>query len=184
MTVPVNLTVTGTVNAPETRCYNATGTITVAGGGTSFLISSGGSATLIAGQKISFLPGTTVLSGGYMHGYITTNDQYCTNPTYPMVSSPEQKEATPSVEIPETVSASLRVYPNPAREMFTVEITGSTDDLITAIDVYSLNGLKISSFSDVNSRGFTLTSVGMTPGLYFIRVQTTNGVKTLKLIRN
>ncbi len=61
----------------ETQCYNALETITVAGFGAAFEVQSGGSATFVAGQNIRYLPGSRVLSGGYMRGYITTDGQYC-----------------------------------------------------------------------------------------------------------
>ncbi|MEI7727628.1 MAG: hypothetical protein WCK09_21145, partial [Bacteroidota bacterium] len=69
--------VTGVVGSGEITCYDATQTITVAGGGTTFTISDGGQATMIAGQNILYLPGTTVVSGGYMLGKIAPNGPYC-----------------------------------------------------------------------------------------------------------
>jgi len=73
--VPASLNLSG--NHPGASCFNATGTITVAGNGTTFCIPDGGYATLIAGQKIRFLPGTSVEAGGYLYGYITTSSTYC-----------------------------------------------------------------------------------------------------------
>ncbi len=80
--IPSNLTIQGvTIPNGVSNCYNAYQTITIAGNGTTFTVQNGGTATIIAGQKINLLPGTTVLSGGNMHAYITMNGQYCTTPS-------------------------------------------------------------------------------------------------------
>lgn len=72
--VPQNLNLQGfkIVNG-ETACYGAYQTITLAGGSSTFQVQSGGNTTLIAGQKVSMLPGTTVQSGGHLWAYITTS---------------------------------------------------------------------------------------------------------------
>ncbi|MCX6303555.1 MAG: T9SS type A sorting domain-containing protein [Bacteroidetes bacterium] len=62
----------------QTDCYNATQTLTLAGNGSTFTVQAGASATVVAGQNIRFLPGSQVYSGGYLHGYITSNSAYCT----------------------------------------------------------------------------------------------------------
>jgi len=54
-------------------CSDATQTITVAGGGTSYSVQNGADVTLIAGQNILILPTTTISSGGYLHAFITTS---------------------------------------------------------------------------------------------------------------
>jgi hypothetical protein len=91
--VPANLLLQNiTVSNGQVECYDATHTITVAGGGTSFTVENGGNATLISGNNILMMPGTMLQSGSSVTAKITTNGTYC---------SP----APPSVEIP---SASWR----------------------------------------------------------------------------
>ena len=65
-----NVTVSDTTYNSESNCYNAGQVITVGGAPNQFLVKTGGSATLIAGQSILFYPGCIVEAGGYMHGYI------------------------------------------------------------------------------------------------------------------
>ncbi|MCX6304053.1 MAG: hypothetical protein NT040_03705, partial [Bacteroidetes bacterium] len=77
-TSPANISVSNiTIVNGQDQCYNASGTIIVAGGANTFLVQNGGQATFIAGQMISFLPGTKVETGGYLLGTITTTGQYC-----------------------------------------------------------------------------------------------------------
>ena len=54
-------------------CYNATDTLTVDGTTYPVIVESGGGLVLIAGSNIVLKPGTTVISGGYMHGYIRSS---------------------------------------------------------------------------------------------------------------
>jgi hypothetical protein len=64
LSIPVITTVYGdtTYNGMDT-CFNATSTIIVVGGGTTFVVQNCGSAALIAGEKILYLPGTLVEAG-------------------------------------------------------------------------------------------------------------------------
>jgi hypothetical protein len=79
-TVPATLALQNiTVINGQTVCYDATQTITTAGGGTTFMVQSGGEATLIAGQNILMLPGTSLLSGSSVMAKITTIGAYCSS---------------------------------------------------------------------------------------------------------
>jgi hypothetical protein len=81
---PINTTIQNiTIANGHDTCFNALQTITVAGGGTTFIVQDGGSTTMIAGQKINFLPGSKVNPGGYLHGYITQDGSWCNTPAMP-----------------------------------------------------------------------------------------------------
>ncbi|HPS61686.1 MAG TPA: cohesin domain-containing protein [Bacteroidales bacterium] len=67
----------------QSECYFATQTLTVAGGGAIFIVEPGASATLMAGMKISLLPGTKVKYNGYLHAYINRTGPYCSSPGLP-----------------------------------------------------------------------------------------------------
>ncbi|MBN1927676.1 MAG: S8 family serine peptidase, partial [Prolixibacteraceae bacterium] len=54
------------VDNGETECFNAVGTLTVAGGGSTVELISGSSTTFIAGENILFLPGFHAHSGCYV----------------------------------------------------------------------------------------------------------------------
>lgn len=66
------------ITSGQTDCYNATQTLTLAGNGSTFIVQAGASAAVVAGQSIRFLPGVRIYSGGFLHGYITNNSEYCT----------------------------------------------------------------------------------------------------------
>jgi len=98
--VPANLTVQNvTLNNGAYACYNATQNITVAGGGTTFIMNNGSEADMIAGQSIQMLIGTHILTGAVLQAYITTNGQYCN--LQPLVILPDSvMKITPATADP------------------------------------------------------------------------------------
>jgi hypothetical protein len=177
--IPNDLTVQNvTVPNGTTNCYNAYQTISVAGSGTYFLVQSGGSATFIAGLKISYFPGTTVQSGGYMRGYITTNGLYCNNQTTPMVAT--TVEDTPAIQNPDDL---FTVYPNPTAGSFTIRMNDHKKFQHSRIVIYGNLGESIfDSRDDVfTSREFSLD--GKPAGIYFISVTNGNDHQIRKIVK-
>jgi|GEM_PF-2193993 len=153
--IPATITLLNiVVDDGETNCYNALQTIYVAGNGDTFTVQAGGSATMIAGQNIVYLPGTTVDSGGYMHGFITITGNYCTNPSNPVVNNPVQfGELTAFV--PENLwTSNILVYPNPAQDITTLEITGKNTE-VTRVEIFNMSGLKMYTREFNHEQGFS-----------------------------
>jgi hypothetical protein len=166
------------VNGQDT-CFNATNTITVAGGGTTFVVQNGGSATMIAGEKILYLPGTVVEAGGYMLGYITQNGQYCgTQPTAPMVAA-----SVPGTDPLVTEKPAFRIYPNPTTGSFTLEMTGEGQLQGGVAQICDIRGNKVLDI-DLNGVNRQVISLEDQPrGMYFIRVINGQGSETGKVIK-
>ena len=174
---PVNNTVTGNVSGGQTICYNATNTITVAGGATTFTVQSGGYVTMIAGQRIDYLPGTRVFAGGYMHGYIAPAGPYCVPPPVVAVLTGESEivsQSTPSF---------FRVYPNPTTGDFTIEVNPDKTDGQVNLEVFGIHGAKILSATMKNESKHAFSLSARPAGIYFIRVISGNQAETLKIIR-
>jgi hypothetical protein len=179
--VPVNLTLTDEIS--NDTCFNATNTIIVAGSPDIFVVTATGSVTMIAGVKIQFLPGATVEPGGYLLGYITTTDDYCTHPLNPLVSNPV-KVAAGSNPFPDiTTNQYLTLSPNPTDGIFSIELTGNADPGITLVEIYSMNGMKVITRKSNGERKLSVSASNLKPGLYFIRVTTGNKNEILKLIK-
>ena len=181
--IPLNVSLQNITLGPGIYCYNAIHTIYVAGGTSTFIVNSGASVTMIAGYNIIYLPGTTVRSGGYMHGYITVNGQYCTTPLNPIVNNPVQvvEEQTSVPEL--TKNQRIRIYPNPANGSFTLELTGASETGMRKVDIYSMNGVNVMSGDLAGERKHIFLVEGLHPGIYFIHVTTGNTLETLKLIK-
>ncbi len=162
-------------------CYNATQTITVAGGATTFLVEYGGNATMIAGQNIVFLPGTKVDSGGYLNGYITTTGQYCLTPAAPaLMSTAGRKDET----APNSAESMFKVYPNPSTGRFFLELTGSDGTPGVKAEIYSIRGEKIATFP-FNKETVHQFSLSDSPeGMYYVRLVTKTKVETAVVIKH
>ncbi len=175
--VPANTSVAGTV--AQTTCYNATNTITVAGSPNEFIIENGGHATMIAGVNIRCLPGTKVLPGGYMWGYITTTGSWCGMKSSSIITLAE--------DVPEAQSSHeqsmCKVYPNPTAGDFTIELQAVPGNCRVHAEGYGMRGEKIFS-SDLSGRGKHQFSLSDFPsGIYFIRVIAGDKIETFKVIR-
>jgi hypothetical protein len=162
----------------ESNCYDATQTIYVAGGGNTFTVQSGGSATMIAGQNIVYLPGTTVEPGGYMLGYITTDSQYCGGMVPSMVKVVAGTEQIPS----SLITTSYKVYPNPTPGEFTVEF--SANDIQPAkANIFNMNGVKVLS-ADLNGEKKHEFSISSLPaGIYMIHLSSGKSVQVGKIVK-
>jgi hypothetical protein len=179
----------GTTTVTGTTCYNATQTITVAGSGNTFLVKNGGSATMIAGSKILYKAGTTVLNGGYMLGKITTNGTYCGAKSLEIVTAgpgeeqrnenPDSTVTRPDLEGP----AGFRLYPNPTTGSFTLEFTGQ--DLPENLSAYicDLRGSKVLDINLNGQRKQVISLENQPKGMYFIRILSEKHSETSKILK-
>jgi hypothetical protein len=172
--VPADLTVTGSVSAA--MCYNATNTITVAGGATVFEVLPGGSATMIAGQNIIYLPGTKVNYGGYMHGYIANGGPYCTPAKSTEIETGKEETGVTFMD------NSFKIYPNPTSGVFTIEQRGDLTSGQVKVEVLGTLGGKILSNEFQGQRKHEVSIKGNLPGIYFVRISTGEKVQTVKII--
>ena len=174
--VCANVSVTGDVTT--TVCFNATQTITVAGGGNTFVVYPTGSATFIAGAKISYLPGTKVMAGGYMVGRITLNGTYC-NTSSSMVTVVSGQEETPA----RSEHPYFTLYPNPTNSNFTLV---QKDDKLynnVKVEIFNMNGFKVNSTPMTGERQHEFNTVDLPSGLYFVKVTTDGYTETIKLVK-
>ncbi|MCX6265971.1 MAG: choice-of-anchor J domain-containing protein [Bacteroidetes bacterium] len=162
-----------------TECYDAIQTISIAGNGTIFSVLTGGSATMIAGQNIVYLPGTSVQEGGYLSGFITTTGEFCDGTTLP---APAVKS---SVKVPASDQeySFCKLFPNPTSGDFTIEQTGVDSLLPTQFEIFGMHGTKLISEEFMNERAHRVSAQVLLPGIYFIRVSSGNRTGCYKLIK-
>ena len=164
-------------------CYDANKVIIVAGGGTTFTVYPGGSATMIAGERIAYLYGTTVKSGGYMRGSITTTGEFCnwlkTSLVANAITEPEDK--TP----PELIiqNAEFKVYPNPTTGEFIIELSAATETNEISVEIYSMLGTRVFSKKFEGSTKSTVSLASQQPGIYILHVTTGKETRMVKIIK-
>jgi hypothetical protein len=180
--LPTNIIAISVINVPATivvqniditgiQCFNATQSVTVAGGGTFFTVQSGGQATIIAGQSIRYLPGAKVLQGGYMHGYITSSGTYCINPA-PLIAAAPDSMMTNGFSLMTQFS---KVYPNPNNGVFCLELSGLDASERTQVEIYNMTGDKILSANMTGDSKHYFSLSSTPPGIYILQV--TSGKK-------
>ncbi|MCX6268112.1 MAG: S8 family peptidase [Bacteroidetes bacterium] len=169
------------VTSGQVLCYNANNVIVVAGSGTTFTVQPGASATMIAGTKILYLPGTSALTGCYMHGLITTSGVFC--PRAPAMTGTVEE---PSVEaIAQLISSgtACKVYPNPTYGMVFLEPSDQPDGSAATIELYGMMGEKILSKQLPPQNRYELSLALQPPGVYILRYITGKETGTVKIIK-
>jgi hypothetical protein len=181
ISVPVDTQVAGVVGDQVDTCYNASDSIIVAGGITTFTVEPGGSAIMIAGQDIQYMPGTMVMSGGYMHGYITTTGTYCGTFAPTIVSKTmDAAEVAPEME----AGAFFKIYPNPTNDKIYLELDPAFRDTKTVVRIFGMVGDLIQQKEVMGNDHYEFSLGGKTPGIYFIRVMAGDRIDTKKIIKN
>jgi hypothetical protein len=173
------ITVIGTVGSGEIICYDATQTITVAGGGNSFIVSPTAEVTMIAGQNIIYLPGTLVEPGGYMIGKIAPNGPYCGQQPTSLVTVLTGEDELPVI----TQTASFSLWPNPTTGKFTLEQTGDTGSKTVKVVIYGMHGEKVITRDLSGEKKYELSIAELPVGLYFVKVVSGEYTRTIKLIK-
>ena len=169
------------VGSGQSICYDATQTITVAGGGTYFNVQNGGSAVMIAGQSVHLLSGTRVYQGGYLHAYITTTGQYCASQSPSFLIAVQPEETLPLPELDQ--QSFFRVYPNPTNGNFIIELDNEDINKRFYLSVYGIIGNSV--IRDVPIEGllrvFSLSD--QQAGIYIVRVYNEDQNQTRMLLK-
>lgn len=168
-----------TISNGQGQCFDATQTIYVAGDGSYFLVESGGSAELIAGQNIIFRDGTHVKEGGYMLARITTTSDYC-NQLKPIIATHDEEEQFDRQQIAD--GTFFNIYPNPATNIVTLELNREASNQTISIEILSIVGECIFKSEFPEAKKYLLDLTGRQAGIYLIRVMKGNDVSYAKLI--
>ncbi|HNY01090.1 MAG TPA: T9SS type A sorting domain-containing protein, partial [Bacteroidales bacterium] len=171
--------VTGIIPVGKSKCYSAVQTLLVAGEGNTFRVENGGSAVMIAGHNIRYLPGTKVEAGGYMRGYITTNNQYCgqSSPALPAVIAGE--ESIPELPGPVT----LVLYPNPTSGVFSLELRSGTLNGKVHAELCTLHGERLMTADMTGEKKHEFRMPQLPAGLYVLKVFAEGYTETFKLVK-
>jgi hypothetical protein len=170
-----------TIAAGMVTCADAAQTLLVAGNGTSYTVSAGGSVSHIAGQNIIYYPGTIVNSGGYLHGYIST--VFCNPYNHPAASI--LAEGNEEHFAPGGSGDNLfKIYPNPTNGRFTIELSGEVLPGTAHVDIFGILGERILSNDMVLERTQEFSLADKSTGVYVVHVSSGTNFKTEKIIKH
>ncbi len=177
--LPLHVTLgNDTVAASSVFCSSAIQTITVAGNGSSWLVVQGGSATLIAGQRILMLPGTTVEPGGYLDAHIVGPSGYCPD------ASPVKSRENYSNAIPEFRTGNkLALFPNPTTGCFTILMAEGDHETEAEAEIIHSTGTWIKTIHLTPGKAVHADLEGMPAGLYLLRVPGNPAYKTTRIMK-
>ena len=179
VTVPTTRTLQNiTIHDQQSVCYDAQGTITVAGRRTTFVVEPGGVVNMIAAIKIDLQDGTTVMAGGYLRARIST--EYCGYVAPPLPAVVAGEVENPFI----TVTPSFIIYPNPTNGNFTLEQKSNVDVPNVKVEVYGMRGDRILSQEIIGERKHEFLFSDVPTGLYFVKVIAGDYVETIKLIKS
>ncbi len=193
-----NLT-TADLNQGEGQCFDATETITLAGGGNTFIVENGTGVDLVAGHNILMLPGTHVQQGGYLHARIAESaDDFCSPPESMLATSetlhkPHQhpdngmKNDAADALFPETnihIEPFLKIFPNPTTGIFTIEWRHNEKLSDVSIEVFNMQGNMIYLNNAIEASQLMIDLSARPPGVYFVRVVMDEKIEVVKLIKH
>jgi hypothetical protein len=166
-------------------CEDAFYTLTVA----DLVVENGGSADLIASQRIKILPGTHIQSGGNMHAWITETFEFCEQQESMLASvSPADEEENSFLPAMRFVTIEdqyhhLDIYPNPTSGIVNIQLNGSNPDEEKIIQLYGVTGELREQFSYSGAGPFSVDLSAWNRGVYVIRVLEGNKSITGKIIK-
>ena len=89
-----------------------------------------------------------------------------------------------SLSVDENDAFNVKLFPNPANNEITLDISNSTM-ILQSINIYSVQGKLISSISDFNTQSISISTKELTSGMYFVEITNTEDNRTVKkLIKN
>lgn len=184
--VPANLVI-GTTNITwgQDNCYSATQIITVAGSGATFIVQNGGSAEMIAGQKIRFLPGSKINSGGYLHGWISISGPWCgTTKSITEITNFAAENDSVLRASSEGLNWIVNAWPNP--NSGTLHLVVHSVDNVTPVQLSLCNllGEKYFSREIAGEREQEISLNALQPGMYLLHLVQGAKSEVIKVIRN
>ncbi len=171
-----------TVATGQEVCFEALEIITTAGNGQTFQVQNGGIANLVAGLKISMLPGTSVQPGGYLHAWITGSGHFCNAPPVSKSAVAEWSQAAPLFLVNEG-SGNIKVFPNPVRSAFSIRYDGTGNPEGISAKLMTMQGKEVRSLRLTGHTSMTMDISDLPEGMYVLKVTAAGEQWTSKLLR-
>ncbi len=84
-----------------------------------------------------------------------------------------------NLSVDENAAFEVKLFPNPAQSQITLDLIDSTI-IVQSINIYSVQGKLMISNSDISSQLITLSTKGLTSGVYFVEIINNEGFRVIK----
>ena len=165
-----------TISPDETECFDAIKAVVTAGYGTDFIVEDGATLELVAECSVIMKAGTRIEAGAHVHAYIGSEFPFCTDKHF-LSSDTDDSEYIKDHEllVPDDMtevvsSACFRIFPNPVRDVFTLELCGFTSEPAMTVEIFDMRGEIIIREQVSTSHKHTYDLSAHPPGIYLVRV--------------
>lgn len=160
-------------------CFDAAQNLITAGNGSFFIVENGGSATLVAGQRVQMLPGTVAHSGSHLHARIA-NGIFCGNADNNgmLASMTNHHEAGKAIE-----KRHILVYPNPTTGAVTILNPEKKPNETIVLEIWSSLGKVVLNERRANLSIHQISLAGSPSGIYILRIISNGGMESLRIIK-
>ena len=86
-----------------------------------------------------------------------------------------------TLRVEDTKFINVSVYPNPSSSNWNFR---TPNTVIKSVEVFNLLGKRVASQRNNNSTEASISTQGLTNGIYIARITTEQGAKSVKLIKN
>jgi len=130
------------------------------------------------------LPGTHAKDGSYLHAWISSVG-FCSGLPLSIIASKTEEEVLPTHIKAETLNDErfFKVYPNPTKGIFTLELNSVNESGSVKIEIFNLLGERILNTEQQTNSHYQFDLSGNKAGIYFIRVICGENNKIEKLIK-
>jgi len=176
-----------TIQLRDTTCFNATEYLYVPTQYNFFVVDSGGSVTLVAGEKISLNTGFSANNGSYFHAYITTDNNFCAFTAikgFPHVQPVDVDDNRLQQQVVVTDKQQLfHIYPNPTSDQFNLELSAEFVGSTVNVKVFNMFGQEV-LHQQINGRQKTAFSLeNQSPGIYMVSVMLDGKMEMVKVVK-
>jgi len=135
---------------------------------------------MIAGEKISYLPGTAVEPGGFLHGRIAPSGPWCGTMKGSLADATASNAKTnPN---PGEIDSDFIIYPNPTTGEFLLELREEVTGDPVHVQCYDLSGYRILDRDISSGRKLRLDLSGHQPGIYMLRILSGTECRIQKIV--
>ena len=171
------------VHAGEDLCWFAQHTVTVPQTGGYYVIDSLAEVNIVAGSKVTVLPGFHSMRGSNTHIYISATP--CITP--PGVPDPSGDSVIVPEEFPLTpnniTAEQLRIFPNPADDHISILLPSNMNGTEMTIEMYSITGDLVRRQKYLYTHAAQIDVRSYPSGMYLLRVlRDTQVLKSQKVI--